>query len=114
MTVNAGTLNFSNPIANFRNYVNTLNLTNAQVTGTSFAVGLNNSSPAWTVSGSAGNTIAPQLQILNNGNATFTVTVAHDTAGIDLLWSGDIVSFSDGATFVKDGPGKMVYTVQLL
>jgi autotransporter-associated beta strand protein len=111
VTVTGGTLNFSNPITDFRNYVNTLNLTNAQVTGTIFATGLNSDAPTWTVSGSAGNTITSQLEILANSSVSvFTVNVAHDTAGTDLLWTGNIVSFSDGATFVKDGPGKMVYT----
>ncbi len=104
-------MNFSNPLTDFRNYVNTLNLTNAQVTGTIFATGLSSDAPTWTVSGSSGNTISAQLEILANSSVSiFTVNVAHDTAGTDLLWTGNIVSFSDNATFVKDGPGKMVYT----
>jgi autotransporter-associated beta strand protein len=111
VTVNAGTLNFSNPLTDFRNYVNTLNLTNAQVTGTIFGTGLSSDSPTWTVSGSSGNTISAQLEIVANSSVSvFTVNVAHDTAGTDLLWTGNIVQFSSGATFVKNGPGKMVYT----
>ena len=111
VNVNGGILNFSNPLTDFRNYVNTLNLNNAQVTGTIFGTGLSSDSPTWTVSGSSGNTISAQLEIVeNSSNSVFTVNVAHDTAGTDLLWTGNIVEFSAGATFVKDGPGKMVYT----
>ncbi|MDZ7620721.1 MAG: autotransporter-associated beta strand repeat-containing protein, partial [Patescibacteria group bacterium] len=115
ITVNGGTLNFTNGVAaDSSNYANNLNLANATVTGNGIRIG-NASHAQFVVAGDVGTTIGNSLVLVNasGGSArTLALNVADGAAENDLVLSGILYDYTGrgGNQVAKTGAGTSLLT----
>ncbi|MDY0170433.1 MAG: LamG-like jellyroll fold domain-containing protein [Thermoguttaceae bacterium] len=113
ITVDRGTLRFTHTLGtrdDSENYLNTLHLIGATVTGHGIRLG-NDSNALFTVAGNAGTTISTPLLLVNSGGnpRTLTLDVADGAATNDLIMSGRIYDYPGRGPnrVVKTGPGTL-------
>ncbi len=114
ITVNGGTLNFTNGSGpDSENYANNMNLANAIVTGNGIRIG-NDSNAQFTVTGDAGTTVDNALMLVNSGGSarTLTLDVADGAADNDMILSGVLYDFTDRGNnrIAKTGAGTLLVT----